>query len=170
MTSGQWFKAGCIALYALIVGVFYWHVRERTVPHSKTTRVIHQFDRIAPGDIRPIDRDALVDRFATHDIADGADITAADVSETGVVPPPEPALAISVSVVRPAKEADLANTDYQLCLDGKAVGKAVKPVLTACNAKSCLITLLLEELKDLAAAGAAKRVRVVTGGRKCDGT
>jgi hypothetical protein len=170
MTSGRWFKALCIGLYALIVGFFYWHVHDRTMPHSKATRLINQFERIAPSDIMPSDRDALVDHFAIREIKPGADITPADVSDIGVVLPPEPALAITVGIVRPANDVDLARADYQLCLDGKSIGKAAKPVLTACNAKSCFITLPLEDAKDLAPAGAAKRVQVMTGGRKCDGS
>src|SRR5262249_45677750 len=100
----------------------------------------------------------------------GDRLTAQDVSDTAVAPTPEPTLAVAVALPPPAGKDELADTELQLCLDGKPVGKPVRPVTVACQAKRCLVTLPVVEVKDLAAADATKRVRVVTGGLKCDGS
>ncbi len=170
MTSGKFFKLICVAIYAAIVGGCYYYVNARTQAHSKTTRKIEAFERISLGDVVSIDSADLVDRFATHEIASGRVIAARDVSQTRRAPTTQLTLAVTFTIPRPATGRDAGNEEFQVCLDGKVIGKAAKPLTAPCNSEYCRVTVPIEDMKELGMKGAEKRAYAITSEQKCDGS
>ena len=166
MTKGQKFKLICVGLYAGIVGICTWCVyyAAGTGPHAVAVRLIRANELIDATDLRPVDHSKIVGHYAKRQFSVGEKVEPNDVSDKPSLPSAG-VLAAVVSMPAPLIGSIAIGTRLQLCLDRKAFGNAAATIASACDGKSCIVTVPLDEIpKDPAAV---TRLSAVWAGDLC---
>lgn len=166
MTSGIVFKLVCTVAYGLVVGLCVIWAHSRHLPHTVAAANIGQFQLIRQTDIVPIDQKDIVGHYARRPFAAGDGITPQDVSVSPALPPAG-AVGAVVLVPRSGGVTDVAKIKVQVCLDGKPVGNPSIPITSICDDKACVVTVPIDEVKELADPGAAKRLQGFAGVTGC---